>query len=181
VLSRSLRREEGPLWLQGRPAADFPLRSWRQQVQVFPQDSFVFSGPLRSFLDPRGRHPDAALTTLLARLASAATTRDGGGAAAGLEVHVAAGGANLSAGQRQVAVLARAALAEAAVVILDEVTSHMDEGVAARSLTILKEELTRRGAAVLLVSHRSADLAACDEEWRMDAGRILPAATEEEA
>jgi ABC-type bacteriocin/lantibiotic exporter with double-glycine peptidase domain len=49
-----------------------------------------------------------------------------------------AGGGNLSAGQRQVLALARAALTDADVVLLDEITSNMDSVGAARAIEIIK-------------------------------------------
>lgn len=55
-----------------------------------------------------------------------------------LELMNTAGGGNLSAGQRQVLALARAALTDADVVILDEITSNMDSAGAARAIEIVK-------------------------------------------
>jgi ABC-type multidrug transport system fused ATPase/permease subunit len=55
-----------------------------------------------------------------------------------LELMNTAGGGNLSAGQRQVLALARAALTDADVVLLDEITSNMDSAGAARAIEIVK-------------------------------------------
>lgn len=61
-----------------------------------------------------------------------------------LEVMNTAGGGNLSAGQRQVLALARAALTDADVVLLDEITSNMDGLGAARAIEIVKRYLLRK-------------------------------------
>jgi ABC-type multidrug transport system fused ATPase/permease subunit len=84
-----------------------------------------------------------------------------------------AGGSNLSSGQKQVLALARAALADARVVLLDEITSNMDTSAAKRAIAIVKRELVCRGVAVVLIAHSLADVSLCDEVWVMADGRIV--------
>ena len=149
------------------------------RVAVFPQASFIFSGNLRRYLDPHGTAGDRKLNQVLGDLASAlgdgATPGDGAstGQQLTLDLVATAGGANLSAGQKQVVALARAALTDAKVVILDEITSNMDAAAAERAMGIVKRELVARGAAVLLIAHSVNDIAVCDDVWVMDGGRIV--------
>ena len=79
----------------------------------------------------------------------------------------------MNLGQKQVVALARAALTDAKVVILDEITSNMDTTAADRAMTIVKRELISNGAAVLLIAHSMADIGLCDEVWVMDQGEII--------
>ncbi len=170
---------EGSLELQGTEVSAVPLKKYRDLVHIYPQDSFIFSGQLRSFLDPHGRHSDAKLNDLLDEFvkatASSGVEQRGGGMfdhRLELDHEITAGGGNLSAGQKQVCALVRAALSDAAVVVLDEVTSSMDMTSSTKALDILQRELVRKDAAVLLVSHRPEDLVSCAAIWRMDAGTL---------
>jgi ABC-type multidrug transport system fused ATPase/permease subunit len=88
-----------------------------------------------------------------------------------------AGGSNLSAGQKQVVALARAALADARIVLLDEITSNMDANAAERAVNIVKRELVSRGVAVLMIAHSLADVSMCDEVWVMSEGKIVEQGT----
>jgi ABC-type multidrug transport system fused ATPase/permease subunit len=183
MLSRAIHTlEEGRLLLFGRPHTSVPLAEYRRAVQVFPQASFIFSGNLRRYLDPRGAIDDRKLNQVLGDLAHALgdqgdSTGTGTGTGTGqqltLDLVASAGGANLSAGQKQVVALARAALTDAKVVILDEITSNMDAAAAERAMGIVKRELVARGAAVLLIAHSVNDIAVCDEVWVMDSGHIV--------
>ncbi|MBT0566326.1 thiol reductant ABC exporter subunit CydD [Williamsia sp. CHRR-6] len=80
---------------------------------------------------------------------------------AGRDTRVGCGGVGLSAGQRQRLAVTRVLAAPASVLLLDEPTAHLDE----RSETQVIEALRRRaadGATIVVVSHRSAVLAAAD-------------------
>ena len=126
VLAGAMPLTEGQVLLRGQPQEDISLRAYRNNVQIFPQDSYIFSGPLRNFLDPHNSHTDLKLHSLLNELTKATVTQEfkdsdrgassgGGGDTSdykvlGLSFEVTSGGSNLSAGQKQVAVLARAGI-----------------------------------------------------------------------
>lgn len=166
----------GSIVLQGIDVSQVPLKKYRDTVHIYP-DSFIFSGNLRSFLDPRGHHSDSKLNELLDEF-DRATARGKEGQSAescvlvklDLEHVITAGGGNLSEGQKCVCALVRAALADAAVVVLDEITSSMDMTSSKKAIEILHRELVRKNTAVLLVSHRPEDLGSCSAVWKMDAG-----------
>ena len=86
----------------------------------------------------------------------------------GLDTLVGEEGTRLSGGQRQRLTLARALLADAPVLVLDEPTAHVDPATA-RSL--MDDVLDAAGdRTVLLITHRSEGLERMDEIVRLDAG-----------
>ena len=94
-----------------------------------------------------------------------------------LDFALSPGGTNLSAGEKQALVIARAALSTARVVVLDEITSSLDPAASARALQVVRRELVAQGAAVLLIAHNLDEVALCDEVWVMDRGMIVESGT----
>lgn len=177
ALARGLQLRRGFIELGSRDGRTMPLAEYRQQVQLFPQDSFIFAGPLRDFLDPQSLHDDAKLNELLGSLSTACTVAEKSvgdiGRMLGINTVMETGGANLSAGQKQVVALARIALSSASVVIMDEVTSNMDVIASKASLEVVRNELSGKGAVVLMVSHRLQDLERADVVIVMENGNIF--------
>lgn len=92
----------------------------------------------------------------------------------GLATLVGEEGARLSGGQRQRIVLARAVLADARFVILDEPTAHLDPPAARELLTRLADRARARGQGLLAIVHGAADLAAFDDVVELRAGTLAP-------
>jgi ABC-type multidrug transport system fused ATPase/permease subunit len=92
-----------------------------------------------------------------------------------LDATVGEGGAGLSAGQRQRVALARAFLSDARLVLLDEPTANLDGESEAAVLDAVRR--LAHGRTVVLVAHRPALLTLADRVVRMDAGRVVEAAT----
>ena len=89
----------------------------------------------------------------------------------GLDTPVGEEGAQLSGGQRQRLALARALLARAPVLVLDEPTSGLDEPTAER---LVHDVLaTTTGTSLLYVTHRADELAAFDEVFIVDNGKVV--------
>jgi ABC-type multidrug transport system fused ATPase/permease subunit len=143
-------------------------------------------------LDPQNDYSDSELSTLLAELTEAigvdnekaanmskagsdSTNRNSLASSFNLQNEIASGGSNLSAGEKQIIVLARAALSRAThVVVLDEITSNIDRAAAGRALIFLRDRLVRaKKLAVLLIAHNLDDVVACDEVWVMKDGEIV--------
>ena len=176
VISRCLDETQGRMTLCGVNVLDIPLERYRSLVQVYPQDCFLLSGTVRSFLDPHLYFTDLKLNSILNELSTAI---GGEGeedlySRPTLSSSIHSGGSNLSAGQKQLLALARAALAtEAKIVILDEITSNMDARASLKAIHILKNELLSRSIAVILIAHVIKDILACNVVFVMADGLIV--------
>lgn len=107
------------------------------RAQTFlAQDPVLFPGSMRQNLDPLDEYSDDACDAVLRRICSAHQWN--------LETQIDSGGRNLSQGQRQLIGLARAILRRSAIVILDEVTSHLLRGWVLDQFTNCKSRPQRR-------------------------------------
>ena len=87
------------------------------------------------------------------------------------------GGAQLSAGQRQLLALARALVWNPRVLLLDEATAAIDSASEAAFRTALRADTAGSGRAVLTVAHRLSTAREADRVLVMDAGRVVEAGT----
>ena len=144
--------------LHGIPLLSWSLREVRSRVLVSETDPRLFTGTLRSELDPWGTHTDTEILTAL-DVASGADILDA--LPDGLDGEVEERGRSLSGGQRQRLTLTRALLADAEILILVEPTSAVDAHTEARIAGRLAEY--RRGRTTLVVSASPLMLAAADD------------------
>jgi len=164
-LLRLIEPDAGRVTIDGVDIAAVGLDDLRARVAVVVQDATLFSGTLRDALDPLRAHADDALTAALARVGLAIP--------GGLGARVDEGGGNLSAGQRQLIVVARALLKRARVYILDESSAALDDAADAALGALLAAEL--KGATVISIAHRVAGVLDADLVVVMDAGAVLEA------
>jgi thiol reductant ABC exporter CydC subunit len=164
LLLRFLDPEAGRVTLAGRDLREYAQEDVRRMIAVAGQDSYLFSTSIRE--NVRLARPDATDAEVEDALRRAqiwdwvATLPDGWGTLVGEE------GRELSGGQRQRIALARALLAGAPVLVLDEPTAHLDVPTAEALLDDLLDAAGRR--SVLLITHRPERLE------RMDAVVTLP-------
>ncbi len=165
----------GTVCVDGRDPRGLTEDERRATLGVVPQTVQLFSGSLRDNLTLfDARVPDHRLTDAAA-IAGLQQVYDG--LSARLDTPLTGGGGGtglaLSAGQRQLVALARALVAEPAVLLLDEATAAIDGASDAAFRAALRRTALDRGTAVLTVAHRISTARDADRVIVLDAGRIV--------
>jgi ATP-binding cassette subfamily C protein CydC len=169
VLFRFRDPDAGSVALGGADVAAADPDDVRRLVSGVPQDPHVFSATVRdNLLLARPEAADDALWDVLRRVRLAA---DVAALPAGLDTELGAQGARFSGGMRQRLALARALLADPAVLVLDEPTAHLDPDT--RDAVLDDILAATAGRAVLLITHDLARLDRWDEVAVVVGGRVV--------
>ena len=159
LLLRFVDPEQGRVTLAGADLRDYRQEDVRRVIAVAGQDAHLFSATIRE--NVMLARPEATEAELEAALRSARIWDWVEALPDRLETLVGEEGRELSGGQRQRIVLARALLADAPVLVLDEPTAHLD----AETAESLVEDVFRAAGrrSVLLITHRPEGLDLADE------------------
>jgi ATP-binding cassette subfamily B protein len=158
----------GAVLVDGTDVRDYDLASYRHQLGVVPQESYLFAGTVRDSI--AYARPSAGFEEVVAAARATGAhdmiTRLPGG----YDHEVAERGRNLSAGQRQLIALARAQLADPAILLLDEATAALDLAAEAAVNRAISELTAAR--TTIVVAHRLSTAARADRIVVLDSGRI---------
>ena len=150
ALMRLVELDSGSIVIDGIDISKLGLKRLRSSIAVIPQDPVLFSGSVRTNLDPFKQHSDAHLIGVLQRVGLWVTEQFS--CIRSLEEDVLQDGENFSVGQRQLLVIARALLDGAGLVICDEATASIDAESDARIQRVLRTDFA--SATTLTVAHR---------------------------
>lgn len=169
LIARLYDPTAGAVRYAGIDLRDATLRSLRQRVVVVPQEGFLFNGTILENvrLARAGATDDEVLDAL-----DAIGVRDRFAALPeGLHTEVRERGSRLSAGEKQLVSLARAALADPAVLVLDEATSSLDPGTE----VVVEHAMARlmEGRTVIVIAHRLSTAERADLVGVVAEGRLL--------
>ena len=175
LLCRLYEPQKGNIYIDGQNIKSIPIASLRRQLGVVLQDTFLFSGNvadnlrLDSSIDNQRLKDicsDLGLDNLLKKLPN------------GLDTYIRERGGNLSSGERQLLSIARVAIRDPKVLIMDEATAFMDPSTEATLQRDLDRLLEKRTA--LVIAHRLATIEASDRILVMRKGSLIEQGTHEE-
>lgn len=152
------------------------LSSLRKRIVVVPQEGFLFNGTVRD--NVRLGRMDAGDDDVRAAVAMIGAEARFDELPEGLDTEVMERGSRLSAGERQLVSLARAALANPEVLVMDEATSSLDPGTEAEvegAMAALME-----GRTVIVIAHRLSTAERADRVAVVDHGRLVEVGTHDE-
>ncbi|MGI9601696.1 MAG: ABC transporter ATP-binding protein [Acidimicrobiales bacterium] len=166
----------GSIRIDGIDLRTVDLDSLRHQIVVVPQEGYLFTGTVADNIRvARPTATDAEVEGALRRIGVLdrfAQLPDG------LATEVRERGSRLSAGEKQLVSLARAALVDPSVLILDEATSSVDPGTEAAVETAMETLMQSR--TVIAIAHRLSTSERCDRVAVVDDGRVAELGTHDE-
>ncbi|OAP61776.1 hypothetical protein AYL99_03979 [Fonsecaea erecta] len=194
ALFRFLEARSGSIYIDGVDISKIKLYDLRSRLAIIPQDPVLFSGTVRSNLDPFEQQTDKELKEALARVhLISSTTASSSAVASGsatpipdqhdtetasninifrsLSSKISEGGLNLSQGQRQLLCLARAIVSRPKIMVLDEATSAVDMETDALIQRSIREEFT--DSTLIVIAHRLSTIADFDKILVMGEGKVL--------
>ena len=169
LIMRFYELDKGRITIDGRDIATMPRRELRSQIGMVLQDTWLFSGTIRDNIAygnlgaTDGDILEAARATYVDRFVHSLPE--------GYNTMVDDEGGTISAGEKQLITIARAFLADPAILILDEATSSVDtrtEVLIQHAMAVLRSQRTS-----FVIAHRLSTIRDADTILVMDGGRIV--------
>ena len=176
LMARLYDPQEGSVSFGGVNLRDASMEDLRRRIVVIPQEGFLFDGSVRDNL--LIAKPDATEAELLGALDRLGLRERFESLPEGLDTEVRERGSRLSAGERQLVALSRAALVDPAVLVLDEATSNLDPGTEMLIEAALEKLMV--GRSVIVVAHRLSTVQRADKIAVVADARISEIGTHDE-
>ena len=176
LLARLYDPDGGHVLLDGHDVRELRLADVRQAVALVFEETFLFTESVRENI--RFGRPDADDESVARAAALAGAAEFIAGLPDGYETVLGERGFSLSGGQRQRIAIARAILADPAVLVLDDATSAVDATKEHEIRTALAKVM--HGRTTLVIAHRPATIALADRVAVLENGRIVEEGTHAE-
>jgi ATP-binding cassette subfamily B protein len=176
LLTRFYEIAGGTILIDGRDIRDIPKIELRRQLGIVLQDTFLFSGTVRDNIRYGRLDATDAEVIEAARLANADSFIHR--LPHGYDTVLTERGSNFSHGQRQMLAIARAILADPAILILDEATSSVDT----RTEKHIQEAMLRlmEGRTSFVIAHRLSTIRGADQILVINRGEVTERGTHAE-
>jgi subfamily B ATP-binding cassette protein MsbA len=166
---------KGRVLVDGVDLSTVKLESYRTQLGVVLQETFLFDGTIRenvAFARPQASEEEIMAACRIARVDEFAESFE-----KKYDTVVGERGVKLSGGQKQRVSIARAILADPRILILDEATSSLDS----ESEALIQEGLRylMRGRTTFVIAHRLSTIRRAEQILVVEAGRIIERGTHE--
>ncbi|GBG31208.1 ABC transporter, putative [Hondaea fermentalgiana] len=159
--------DPGPISIDGVDVSKIGLHELRSKISIVPQSPVLFSGTVRSNLDPFESYSDNQVWSALEKCAMSGTVREMGG----LDAVVAEYGENFSQGERQLLCLVRSVLSQARILLLDEATSSVDFATDTAIQSTIRDSFNN--ATIITIAHRLATVIENDFILVLGNGSVL--------
>ncbi|KAG7099723.1 hypothetical protein E1B28_001540 [Marasmius oreades] len=177
-LLRMLEPLSGSIYMDGIDISEIGLEDLRTRITIVSQDVSLFSGTLRTNLDPLGENSDEDCLDVMKRchLFSVLNHKGSMNEHDLLDLPVSQG--SLSGGEKQLVALARAVLRRTNIIIMDEATSQIDNELDENIQRTIREELS--SAIVITIAHRLKTIIDSDRILVLNGGEIAEFGTPRE-
>ena len=173
LLARLLESPQGSLFIDGTEIHRIPLKRLRRSIGYVPQDTLLFSEPIReniAFGRIEAKDQEIEEAARIAQIYDEIMEFP-----EGMNTVIGEKGITLSGGQRQRVAIARALLMNPPIFILDNALSSVDIQTEERILEGLEKFL--QGKTTILITHRIAPLRKADRIVVLDEGRVVEIGT----
>lgn len=176
LLLQFYQPDQGTITIDGKPATEYDLSVYRQNMAIVPQEVMLFGGTIRENI-LYGK-PDATNAEVIEAAQQSNAWEFIDSFPEKLETIVGDRGIKLSGGQRQRVAIARAILRNPSILLLDEATSSLD----AESEKVVQDALNKlmEGRTSIIIAHRLATIREVDTIYVIDEGQIIEQGTHEE-